>query len=96
MLRSGTPWDTRVSASFILSGITADEVTLRKAEDRTPRNTYESCRANADGNASDADSNLNCAQLGRLSSGHSIRKSCRGICKVTPTVFDERRAGCGP
>ena len=35
-------------------------------------------------------------ESGRFSSDRSIREYCRDIWKVTPIVFDERRAGCGP
>jgi starch phosphorylase len=53
-------------------------------------------RAYADRNAWNGMSILNCARAGRLSSDRSIREYCRDIWKVTPIVFDESRAGCGP
>jgi glycogen phosphorylase len=53
-------------------------------------------RAYANRNAWTRMSILNCARAGRFSSDRSIREYCRDIWKVTPIVFDESRAGCGP
>jgi starch phosphorylase len=128
-----------------LSGLTAEELTRRKAEDYTPRNEsraargdrphqfrilfergsrtvlaarrsllsrddhmlvadcqdYVECQervnqAYADCNAWTRMFIFNCARVGRFSSDRSIREYCRDICKVTPIIFDEGRAGCGP